>query len=221
MVLYLREYARTLVRMDGSETMSANGCPRGVSWVTWGMAKTDPWDTELELYCQPRPAADPQIGSAGPDARHGTADDLRSDQPFVEAKAACEAACRRVGAREGAEGVKRAVCGSACLEAGHEAQFYVDTCALVDGCDEAIECLDSALAGNAQWASCADFGESAARVAGGAEALAGKLTKERENGVLRVHELVCVDASASARELTLCFLTVQRATVEELLTGTP
>ena len=208
MVLYLRDYARNLVRMDaGKGQFSKNGCPTGIGWVTWGMAKTDPWGSSFMLRCTPSI----EIGSPGPDRKIGTADDVWSDKPLVDAAGACPSACRK--ARACGRGAEK-WCADACRSAtSSETAFYADTCALVESCD----CLATAASGRMPEASCADFGKLASRAVARPKTAAA-LTAECERDLLRAHELVCVAASSTAAELVRCFLTVNRDNVERILT---
>jgi hypothetical protein len=207
MLLYLRDYAALQVKepLLEKEGFVKNGCPSGISSVTFGMAKTDPWDHEFLFRCPPV-----AIGSAGPDGKAGTADDLWSDRPLVDHD--CRAACAR--ARSCGKLVDPFCNG--CAKLSDDAVFYADSCALLDGCEAAMSCLGSALEGKSGWASCEDFGRAAAK-AMKKPAAQKALTTECERDALRYTELPCVAASKNAAELSLCFLTVNRRNVEEIL----
>lgn len=214
MVLHLRDVARATVHL-GADSMASGGCPRSLQNVVFGMAKTDPWGSPFRLRCQPGPAASPEIDSAGPDRTFDTHDDLSSDRPFADAKAACEVACTRARlcsnwsacVAETAE----ARCAVACK--GSDIAFFAETCSRLDRCADMQACLQTALRGQIPDASCQDFGRAAARN----RRLAKKLAAECDRDVLRVHELLCVQATKDPTTLPLCFLTVNRLRVEELL----
>ncbi len=175
--------------------------------VTWGVAKTDPWDASFVVRCAPF-----AIGSTGADRKAGTADDLWSDRPLVEPIAACRAGCAKARACK----VKSKACDASCARAPAETVFYVDTCTQLAGCTEATDCLDAALANRAGLVTCKVFAEAAAHVAKRPGAVAA-LTTECERDVLRYPELVCVASSTTVAELALCFLTVNRDNVRALL----
>jgi hypothetical protein len=217
-ILHLRDYARTMLKMDTKGQFTKNGCPTGIEWVTWGMAKTDPWDHGFKLRCMPG-SNDPQIGSAGADGNWGTSDDLWTDHPIIDATRGCEAACKKTKAcssEKGAAAIAERLCTDACTKDTTEINFYADTCALVDRCDLVVPCMKSALEGKESIAECTDFGRAASVALGKAKA-EKRLVEECEHDLLRVHELFCVRDAKTARELSLCFLTVNRDHVEQIL----
>jgi hypothetical protein len=227
MLLDLRSYARTMLEMEATrKQFTRGGCPTGIEWVTWGMAKTDPWDTQFALRCTPGPAASTEIGSAGPDRKLGTPDDLWSDRPLVLPGTACKAACRHAEAcsttklKRELEEVRRAACDDACASRGDNQPFYAETCTLLESCDAAVSCLDSALAGKGYvpFADCQAFGAAGAKALA-KPGIAKALTEECEKDALDVHELVCVQAATTPKDLSLCFLTVNRANVEDIASG--
>jgi hypothetical protein len=206
MVLYLRDYALLQLKQPlmEKEGFVKNGCPTSISGVTWGMAKTDPWDHDFLLRCAPGALA---IGSPGPDGKAGTDDDLWSDRPMVDHD--CAAACARAKSCKSS----KAICD---CKLSNDAVFYADTCALADSCEAFTSCLESAIDGRNGMASCQDFGRLAAKAANKPQA-AKALSDECERDVLRYTELPCVAASKTAPELTRCFLTVNRFQVEQIL----
>jgi hypothetical protein len=214
MLLSLRDYASEMVRVDASShQFTKDGCPRSIDLVTFSVAKTDPWGSSFLLRCSPHLA----VGSPGPDRREGTADDLWSDQPLIEIHDACARACKK--ARACSPDPKSPLvarwCDAQCGGSADEA-FYADTCTLLQGCRSALECLESSTSGHGPVASCADFGKAAAHAMKRPNA-SKKLAGECERDALRVHELVCVAASASRAELVRCFLTVNRDNVAGIL----
>jgi hypothetical protein len=219
-ILHLRDYARTMLKLDTKGQFTKNGCPTGIEWVTWGMAKTDPWDHGFKLRCMPG-SNDPQIGSAGADGKWGTDDDLWTDHPIIDATRGCETACPKTkscSSEKGATAIAERLCTDACTKDTTEINFYSDTCALLDRCDVVVPCMKSALDGKEAAVECTDFGRAASTALGKPKAEKA-LVKECERDLLRAHELVCVRDAKTARELALCFLTVHRENVEKILSA--
>jgi hypothetical protein len=223
MLLTLREQALTMVRLDTDGRFTTAGCPKDVAWVTFGVAKTDPWDTPFRVRCEPGVEGSLHTGSAGPDGAWETPDDLWSDGAPVGGEAACQAGCERAIACDldsrSAHRVREALCAEACRDRGASAHFLVDTCALLDGCETAIACLDAALdGGSPPWAPCDDLGPAAERALG-RQGIAARLVAECEQDVMRAHELVCAASATTPRDLALCFLGVNRRRVEAIASG--
>jgi hypothetical protein len=214
MLLSRRDFVSEMVRVDASEhQFTKDGCPTSIDWVTFSVAKTDPWGSSFLLRCSPHLA----IGSPGPDRKVGTTDDLWSDQPLIDIHDACARACRKTRAcsADPKSSLVEHWCGAACGGSADQA-FYADTCTLLDRCDAAVECLQSSTSGHPPVASCDDFGRIAAKVMKRPK-VSKELGAECQRAVLRVHELVCVGASASPAELVRCFLSVDRDNVRAIL----
>jgi hypothetical protein len=190
------------------------GCPTDIGWVTWGIAKTDPWGNVFLIKCTP-PAA-PVIGSAGPDGKPNTADDLWSDAPVVDAGITCSAACKRARTCNADVKTVEALCATGCGKLDYASTFFVDSCTQLKSCLHAAACYPLALTGHDGSVPCDEFGRVAA-TAMKKPAQAKALQAECERDRFRAGELPCVAASTTATEAALCSLTVNRANIEDLL----
>lgn len=198
-VVLMREHLPD--QMDGD-------CPKDVEWVTWGVAKTDPWDNPFGMRCNTSTGGEARFRSAGPDGKMDTPDDVLGWKPLVPADR-CAGGCK---AMRGCAEEKVAACQEQCASADAATVFRVDSCALLAGCKQRAQCIGWALQGASPMASCRAFGKAAARAAGVSSKKAAKrLEKHCEEDMLRVPELLCVQESRTATEAALCHLTVARS----------
>ena len=210
MLLSLSSISRWLEQLNPD--VVDDGCPTDIAWVTWGIAKTDPWDNPFDMTCNDETGRTPRFRSAGPDGALDTDDDVVGDEPLATADACapgCAAAFECGGQPEDVADV--AACVSVCSAAGYSVQFYVDTCRVLADCASVGDCVSSALGEYQPSGSCQAFGSAAARTFGGDATAVRALEQTCEADLLRAPELVCVEASTTPREASLCHLTVNRS----------
>lgn len=189
----------------------ANGtCPSSIAWVTWGVTKVDPWGQGFRLHCGPHLPGAVAVSSAGPDRRHGTADDLYSHQPPVTPSRVCPAICARLSACASAPGPRRhlpapGACPAWCQGRSGAEAFKLDTALLAPGCTAILRDMDATLGYETHPAAdCRDFAAHVVRVTGKPGTAAKARKGCDEAGLLTRAEQACVAASSTVAEIQSC-----------------
>jgi hypothetical protein len=216
----LRELQRMAEIMPALVPMNVeNGCPTDVMWVTWGVGKTDPWDSPFHLHCDDSTGRKPHMRSAGADRELFTEDDLVSNEPLVSAEAGCAHGCAALAACPATVGTER--CAERCAAGHADMHFHVDTCADLPDCAGRSTCVASALVQEppdsdsvfglgSPRGDCHTFATAAAATFSGNEEATMRLDELCNQDVLDVAELVCVLASKEPADAALCHLTLDR-----------
>lgn len=216
MLFRLRYMTEVLIGLDPSQD---GPCANSLAEVTFGTAKTDPWDRDFLMTCTP---GGPRFRSLGRDGQEGTEDDILGWETLGPRKDACSAACeqgQRCGSPAGDRCLKE--CGAA---TAISTQFAFGTCSLLSDCELVSACLAEALACvkesecllHLMSSDCQAFARVAAkkvRATPGESSLIRAACEDYTSGAMYA-ELACIEESSTAEEAGLCVMTVNRSWVE-------